>query len=335
VIDRAALPDLVQSLFGYLNMLFLFDIVIFLRSVRVLRKNQPAFARIFDGVGSLDAAISVASFHDGVPVIAVPTLTDRRQIEATGLYHPLISEPVENDFSLDERSALIAGPNMAGKTAFIRTIGINLILARTLHFCLARSATLPRAIVRSAIRREDHLSDGQSYFFTEVRQVLEFTRCDDAGPLHVFLIDEIFRGTNTVERIASSAAVLRHLGRHHLVCATTHDVELQEILGAAFAMHHFSDDVTDGKYGFDYRLRPGPVRSRNAIRLLEITGYPPAVVREAEELARWLDARSLSAGPATPPAPPAPDRDAAGRDDAGPPNNAHDNGASVSATGIR
>jgi hypothetical protein len=245
VIDRTAQPDLMQSLYGYLNMLFLFDVVIFLRSIRVLRDHQRDLLAIFEAVGSLDASLAVASYLDGGVETTVPQRTSDRRIDASGLFHPLIPAPVANDFQLSGRSALVAGPNMAGKTAFIRTVGLNVILAQTLHFCHARRATLPRAIVRSAIRREDKLSEGSSYFFTEIKQMLDFSQTP-AEPLHLFLIDEIFRGTNTTERIASSAAVLRHLAQHHFVFATTHDLELQELLAGNFAMYHFRDRVTEG-----------------------------------------------------------------------------------------
>ena len=290
VIDRSTLPDLMQVVFGYLNMCFLLDIVVFLRSVHLLEKNRAALGQIFEAVGSLDAAIAVASYLEGLPAFALPELGAHRRIEVTGLYHPLIPHAVENTFSLNGRSALITGPNMAGKTAFIRAMGINLILAQTLGFCLARSAVLPRAVVKSSIRREDRLSDGESYFFTEIKQVLDFIQAGQDGRIHVFLIDEIFRGTNTIERIASAAAVLRYLAQAHIVFATTHDVELQRMLADTYGMHHFSDRVVDGKYGFDYLIHPGPVRSRNAIKLLALSGYPEAITEEARQLAAELEA---------------------------------------------
>lgn len=290
VVDRRTLPDLLQAVFGYLNMGFLLDVVVFLRSVHLLEKNRAALVHIFETVGSLDAAIAVASYLEGLPVFALPELGEHRRIEVTGIYHPLIPQPVENTFSLNGRSALITGPNMAGKTAFIRAMGINLILAQTLGFCLARSAVLPRSIVKSSIRREDRLSDGESYFFAEIKQVLDFIHCGQNGPPHVFLIDEIFRGTNTIERIASAAAVLRYLAEENIVFATTHDVELQRMLADSYAMHHFSDRVVDGKYGFDYLIHPGPVRSRNAIKLLALSGYPATITEEARTLAAELEA---------------------------------------------
>ena len=88
----------------------------------------------------------------------------------------------------------------------------------------------------------------------------------------------------SIERIAASTAVLHHLGGPQLVLATTHDVELQELLADDFDMYHFSDQVADGNYSFDYRIHPGPARSRNAIKLLEISGYPKSIIDEAENL---------------------------------------------------
>lgn len=285
VMDRTGLSDLGQVLFGYLNMFFLFDVVVYLRSIAALRQHQAALVGLLEAVGSLDASIAVASYIQGLSCVTRPTLVDGRRLEVAGVYHPLLTAPVSNSLNLAERSALIAGPNMAGKTVFIRTVGINVILAQTLNLCLAERAVLPRVTVRSAIRREDDLQTGQSYFFAEIQQILDFTRSGEDGQCYLFLIDEIFRGTNTIERIAASAAVLRHLGRHQIALATTHDVELQELLADTFDMYHFSDQVVDGRYSFDYRIHPGPARSRNAIKLLEISGYPASIIREAEALA--------------------------------------------------
>ena len=291
VADRSAMPEMTQWLFGYLNMMFLFDVLIFLRSLKILREKQSQLVGIFEALGSLDASIAVASYVSGLPVFCRPELVETRRLEVTGIYHPLIPNAVDNPLSLTDRGALIAGPNMAGKTAFIRTIGINLILAQTLDLCLARRAILPRAVVRSAIRREDKLSEGSSYFYSEIKQVQEFTQLGAGGLLHVILIDEIFRGTNTIERIASSAAVLRHLARTQIVLATTHDSELQALLGDVFAMYHFSDQVVNGTYGFDYHICTGPVRSRNAIKLLALSGYAKEITDEAERLAAQLEPR--------------------------------------------
>ncbi len=294
--DRSQMGEAGTAIMGLLNLAFLLDILAFLRILEALRQHQPELVDLLEAVGSLDAAISVASYLEGAPCACEPRLVEERRIEATGLCHPLLVEPVGNDLALVDQSALITGSNMAGKTTFIRTVAINVILAQTLHFVLAEKATLPRAIVQSSIRREDHLASGQSYFFAEIARVRTFLDAAEAGPLRLFVIDEIFRGTNTVERIASATAVLRHLGVRHLALVTTHDLELQDLLGEAYAMFHFEEQVLDGGCTFDYRLHPGPARSRNAIRLLGVCGYPEPITREALALADQI-ARTYGPGP--------------------------------------
>lgn len=287
ILDRANLNELAAAVLGYLNLFLLFDVVLFLRTLPLLRRHQAELAALLETVGSLDAALSVASYLDGLSASTVPVLTGERHIQVRRLYHPLLTAPVGNDLCLEGRSALITGSNMAGKTTFIRTVGINVILAQTLHICLAEEAVLPRAVVRSSIRREDRLEDGQSYYFVELQRLKEFVQTGSV-PLHLFLIDEIFRGTNTLERISASSAVLKHLGHQHLALVTTHDLELHGLLKESFDMHHFSEQVVDGHFGFDYRIQPGPARSRNAIKLLELNGYPEGITREASILAERL-----------------------------------------------
>ena len=289
-VDREKLGDLIQSLIGYINLITLVDIQVFLQSLAVLRRNQAALVKMFEAVGSLDAAISVASYMDGLAVVTVPTLAGGRCIEAVGLYHPLLADPVGNPFQGEERSVLITGSNMAGKTTFLRTVGINVILAQTLNLCLAERALLPRAIVRSSIRREDQLGRGESFYFVELERIRDMIRDAETGHLHLFLLDEIFRGTNTLERISAATAVLHHLGQRHLAMVTTHDLELQDLLADSYEMYHFSEQIVDGGCGFDYRIQPGPTKERNAIRLLELNGYPATITREAHRVADRLAA---------------------------------------------
>jgi len=289
--DRERLGDLLLSVLTYANLFLLVDIQIYLGSLASLRRNQGALVQMLEAVGSLDAALSVASFLDGEVAATVPTRTGERRIEAVGLYHPLVTDPVGNPVLCHGRSMLITGSNMAGKTTFIRTVGINVILAQTLNLCLAGEAVMPRAIVRSSIRREDKLAQGESYYSAELERIGDMIRDADGGGLHLFLLDEIFRGTNTLERICSATAVLQHLGQSHLTVVTTHDIELQGLLSDSYDMHHFREQIVDDAQGFDYRIQPGPATGRNAIRLLELRGYPESITREARQLADRLAPR--------------------------------------------
>lgn len=286
--DPDSLRQPARTAVEFLNTYFLFDIIVFLRSLATLRQNQKVLREILDAVGSLDASISAASYWKSLSIVTRPQIVEARELRVSGIYHPLISDAVSNSLALNGRSVLVAGPNMAGKTAFIKTVGINLILSRSLNLCLASSAVLPRATVQSSIKREDALEEGKSYFFVEIDQILDFVKNAAHQKLRLFLIDEPFRGTNTVERIAISSAVLRHLAERQIVMASTHDVELQSLLGDSFDMVNFSDHVTGETYGFDYKIRSGPATSRNAIRLLEIRGYPASIIGQAEQAATRL-----------------------------------------------
>jgi DNA mismatch repair ATPase MutS len=137
----------------------------------------------------------------------------------------------------------------------------------------------------AAIRAEHSIQSGKSHFFVEIERIRSFVEIARRARRGVFLIDEPFRGTNTQERIAIAKAVLAEIGEHAQVLVTTHDVELQRLLGERFVMFHFTEDP-DLAEVFDYRLRPGASSSRNAIRLLEKSGFPPSVVDEARRLAR-------------------------------------------------
>lgn len=282
-LDEMQASDLATAFFGFLNLFGLSRLIAFLRTVDDLTKSREQIRRIFEAIGSLDAHIAIASWMQSLPVSAIPSFNSTGTIDVAGMYHPLIEEAVGNSLFLQKESALITGSNMAGKTTFIKTVGLNVIIARTLFVCLAERASLPRLIVRASIKGEEKVIDGQSYYSREIDQIGEFLNCPEDRFL--FLIDEIFRGTNTIERIAIGAATLRYLSRRNMVLVTTHDVQLQPLLDDCSRLFHFSEQVDGNRYYFDYILRDGPCRAGNAIKLIELKGYPPNLVEEARRLA--------------------------------------------------
>jgi hypothetical protein len=282
-LDESQASDFAAALFGFLNLFGLSRLVAFVRTVDDLKKSREQIRRIFDAIGSLDSCLAIASWIESLPLYAIPSFNSTGTIDVAGIYHPLIEQAVGNNFYLKQDSALITGSNMAGKTTFIKTIGLNVILARTIFISLAERAELPRLIVRSSIKLDEKVTDGQSYYSREIEQIREFLNCAENSCL--FLIDEIFRGTNTVERISISASVLRHLSRRNSVLVTTHDVELQPLLSDCSRLFHFSEQVDGNRYYFDFVLRDGPCRAGNAIKLIELKGYPPDIVAEARRLA--------------------------------------------------
>jgi DNA mismatch repair ATPase MutS len=134
--------------------------------------------------------------------------------------------------------------------------------------------------VRSFIGRSDDLAAGKSYYMVEAEAALDMVRTSASANPHLFIIDELFRGTNASERIAAAEAVLVELVRDHLilkphsVILATHDGELADHLREDYAPYHLTDVVTPEGLSFDYGLRPGPSTTRNAITLLRLRGAP-------------------------------------------------------------
>lgn len=282
--------DLVASFYFWLDLLFLVDHVAAVLVARNLRRHRDKLAKVFLLVGSLDADIAIASWLQRIPSHCRPTNTTEKSIELIDGFHPLLAAPVANSLALRGQSALVVGTNMAGKTTFIKMVGANIILGRTLGVCFAATAVVPRSNVMALIRAEHSIESGKSLFFAELERILSFVHRAERDGRVVFLIDELFRGTNTLERVAAGKAVLDSLGAKAQVLVTTHDIELQRLLGPSFLTFHFVEDPELPEI-FDYRLHPGISTTKNAIKLLEKVGFPLAIVREAQRLANASTAR--------------------------------------------
>ena len=290
--------DLVSVVYDYLNLIFLLDVNGVYFGAGELRARGAAVLRVMAAAGDVDAAISVASYrasHDGwtrprfLPPGAEATLTD--------VWHPLVDQAVPNSIVMPSgRGVLVTGSNMSGKSTFLRTVGVNAVLAQTIHTCLAVEYAAPMFHVRSCIGRSDDLLSGKSYYIVEVESLIALVQASQGEAPHLILLDELFRGTNAVERIAAGQAVLRELvtgggTTRHVVIAATHDGELVDLLPELFAAVHFGDSVVDEGMVFDHRLKPGKATSRNAIALLRMNGAPPRMVRDALDCAAVLDSQ--------------------------------------------
>ncbi len=276
----------------FLNLICLLDFLIFMRCSKRLAEHKSALSDIYGIVASLDSAISVASYMESIDQHCCPQFGDSDSIHFEAVTHPLLKDAVPNDYSSIARSALITGSNMAGKSTFIKAIGTNLILAQTLWLCHARSALVPKVAVMSSIKRSDSLKEGKSYYFAEIEALLRLIVASNEEHPYVFIVDEILHGTNTVERIASSTAVLGRISRGNIVMVTSHDVELSRLLPAQYISYHFQE-TSDLDNMFDYKLKEGHCTTRNAIALLEAIGFPSDVISEARKIALDLENRSI------------------------------------------
>jgi MutS-like protein len=283
-ISRQGGTGALELVFYWLNLICLLDIVLFLRSIDRLAQQRHRIIEVYNQIAFLDAAISISNYMETKSTFCNPVFSRQGQIDFVDVFHPLVEEPVANSLKLTRSSALITGSNMAGKTTMIKTVGINMVLAQTLWMVHAKEATISKLRVSTSIKREDSLSTGKSYYFVEIEQLLTHLRLAKSGNNNIFLLDEIYRGTNTVERISASVAVLESLANSNLVLVTTHDIELQDLL-SNYEMFHFRENA-DASNLFSYKIQDGPCTTRNAIELLKILGYPREVTDRAERLTK-------------------------------------------------
>ncbi len=236
----------------------------------------------------IDAAMALATFAYLNPSYAWPHrrtdgLVSGTGIAGTAIGHPLIvhQQRINNDLTLDGlgRVFLVTGSNMSGKSTFLRTIGINVCLAQAGGPVCAESWEWSWLRIHTCIRVGDVLEEGLSYFYVEVKRLKNLLVAMEnhrEAPV-LFLIDEIFKGTNNRERLLGSEAFIRELtaGRG-LGLVTTHDLELanleQEL--ATLTNVHFQETLGDKALQFDYQLRPGPCPTTNALRIMAMEGLP-------------------------------------------------------------
>ncbi|WP_156176125.1 MutS-related protein [Hymenobacter terrenus] len=290
--DIAALPWL---LLQYLKILLLLDFIVYHNCRREVQQHAEVIRTVFEAVGYVDCAVAVAGFRQRHPHCTPRFRPNGAALHFTAAYNPLVPGCVPNDLAVDGPSVLLTGSNMSGKTTFMRTIGLTALLAQTIATCPATAYAAPFRKVVSSINLADSLTEGKSYYFAEAEVVLGFVRAAEADSDYLFILDELFKGTNTVERIAATKAVLAYLQARSFVVASTHDGEVGELLHPHFTEYHFSETVTETDWFFDYQLKPGPLTTRNAIRLLARTGYPEAIVQDALALSRSLDAADAKA----------------------------------------
>ncbi len=301
--DNGAPADIVGAVLEYINIQLLMDVNALYLASRDLLTLGPHLLRLIEAVGECDCAIAVASFRGSRSHWSRPHFRPSSgPTVLADLRHPLVDDAVANSITLSPpQGVLITGSNMSGKSTFLRTIGVNVVLAQSINTCLASAYEAPVYQVRSCIGRTDDLLAGKSYYLVEVESVLALVNASGRPEPHLFIFDELFRGTNAVERVAAGEAVLRSLvggDKPHVTLAATHDSELVQLLSDAYVVYHLGDSVGPNGLTFDYHLTEGPATSRNAIALLRLSGAPESLVQSALNRAAALDRQRKAASAA-------------------------------------
>lgn len=284
------ISGLLHLLIEYIKIQFLLEPIIVFSVLKKLREKRTDIKNLFEYFGKIDSAISIASLRHGLKIYSKPKIDAKYDgLSFTDLYHPLIQNCIPNSMNVNDKSILLTGSNMSGKTTFIRSVAINALFAQTINTCFASDFQTSPLKILSAIRISDDVLSGKSYYFEEVLTINEMIRESQSGLKTLFLLDEIFKGTNTVERIAAGKTVLSYICKNgNIVFVSTHDIELTSLLQKDYELSHFTEIVENGQVHFDYKLKNGELKTRNAIRILEINGYPKELIEEAKELSNQI-----------------------------------------------
>jgi DNA mismatch repair ATPase MutS len=240
----------------------------------------------------VEAISALATFAYLNPNYTPPQISDAGPwLNAKQLGHPLLpdADKVANDFAVTQLGEieLITGSNMAGKSTFLRTVGVNLVLAYAGSVVDADRLAIRPMRLFTCIRVADSVTDGISYFYAEVqrlRDLLLSLREENELPLF-FFVDEIFRGTNNRERLIGSRAYVRALADADGVgMISTHDLELVTLADEIALMHnyHFRETIADGRMVFDYKLQHGPCPTTNALEIMRLEGLPVPTSQSSE-----------------------------------------------------
>jgi hypothetical protein len=251
-------------------------------AVDVWRTRYGATIREWLAVtGEVEALSSFAVYAWEHPSDTYPQIVEAGPcLEAEAIAHPLLprDKAISNDLNLDRdlRLLVISGPNMAGKSTFIRSIGINAVLAQAGAPVCARRLTLSNLQVTASICILDSLQGGLSRFYAEISRLKQIDERSKGNTPVLFLLDELLSGTNSYDRrIGTESFVRSLLARGAIGLVTTHDLALAEIaerIGPTAANFHFEDTFEDGKLHFDYKLTPGIVQTTNALLLMRSIG---------------------------------------------------------------
>lgn len=270
-------------LVDYIRMAFHVDLIKFNNMLSELNAHLEDVDVLVEQVGYLETAIVVGAYRESLQDSwCRPQITEETGIRIEEGYHPLIADPVKNSISTD-RGVLLTGSNASGKSTFLKTIALEILFAQTIHTCLADGYQAPLLAVYSSMSLRDDLESGESYYMVEIKSLKRILdAAESSGRRVVCFVDEVLRGTNTVERIAASTQILKSLGGSNLLCfAATHDIELTDLLKDYYENYHFEEEIKEGDIFFNYKLLEGKATTRNAIKLLEIMGYSQEIIEQA------------------------------------------------------
>ncbi len=266
----------------YLMGITLYDIVSFNSVIRKLDKHKDDMLLLYKLVGKLDAEIAVASFRHRTKNWCVPE-TSSNGIISYDLIHPVVNNCISNSIII-ENGVILTGANASGKSTFMKALAVNSLLAQTINTACAKKFAIPyRLRVMSSMALRDDIISGESYYIREINQLKNMIdKINEDTPIFI-LIDEILKGTNSLERVAASYGILGYLIRENVyIVVATHDISLVELVKDEYKCYYFGSDIVNGELKLDYKLHKGINSKSNAIQLLELSDFPQEIIKQSK-----------------------------------------------------
>lgn len=237
-------------------------------------------------MANIESAISVLSYKTllGENNFTYPKFVEKHLINGTNVRHPLVENAIGNSVNADN-VFIVSGSNASGKSTYVKSIAINAILSQTIFLAIADQFSLKKGTILTSMAIKDDVENGDSYFIAEIKSLKRLIEDVKKGNISYYFIDEILKGTNTIERIAASSSVISYLHENNSIAyIATHDIELTEIFKDKVENIHFKETIDkNNNIVFDYKLYNGPSQTKNAIKLLEVMNFPKTIVDESNK----------------------------------------------------
>lgn len=267
-------------LFALGNMTFLSDFHIAMAYEKWKKTNTQHINEWLEMVGKIEVLISFGQFGFNNDGYVFPSISEDANIKAAALGHPLIpaGQRIVNEAELihDARVQLVTGSNMSGKSTYLRTLGVNVVLAQAGAPVCANSFSWKPCMVLSSLRQSDSLHENTSLFLHELKQIQWILEKASASEHSLILLDEVLRGTNSADKYTGTLMLLKKLSTlNALTVVATHDLKLSELESESpdkFINYCFESQIDDGRLVFDYTIRKGVAVNRNATWLMKEMG---------------------------------------------------------------
>lgn len=278
---------------GLLNSITQREVLLYRKYAMLAHLHKEHIMQALALLGTIDACISAASYALRTKANQNILWTASQSIYAKDMIHPLVKDCVPNDVHLSQ-NMMLTGSNATGKSTFLKMVALNALLAQSFGFVYAKEYKADFFRIETSMTIHDQLTKGESTFVAEGKSLKTLL---DAGTKELpalCVIDEILRGTNTLDRISASAVILKEFTRRNARCLiATHDIELTGLLANWYTCAHFSEQMKDGIMRFDYKLHPGVTTTRNAIDLLEVFDYDASLISSARKRLKAFEATGV------------------------------------------